>query len=383
MSDTHAREDSLRRSLGLNRRQFMAATTGMAAAAAIPLALPGAAQADPAPVRDERHALVPASQRGIILYTVRDAISRNPLTSPLPSGFRKVFEALSAIGYAQVEFAGYTQNANSEGGANLETVQGAQLLRTWLDDNGLKAQGNHGFIPGSWPLSPADLDRFQRTLEIANIIGMQHVGTGNDPTSSNFKADWDLAIEKWHGLGQLAQAAGLKLYTHNHDAAYNFLLDSGPLDTLGRPTRSSGIRKLEYFLSQTDKHFVFLEMDLFWAHVAQYKHTLFTAPDGSVQTDIFDPFTLVRDNQKRYPLFHIKDGKLNPATSNGYDMVPLGTGDIGYKEFFNRVKIRDKHHPMYEQDNAPGGTANPAQSLDYARLSYENWAAMKEDRFYE
>ncbi|GIH22571.1 AP endonuclease [Acrocarpospora phusangensis] len=383
MSDTHAREDSLRRSLGLNRRQFMAATTGMAAAAAIPLALPGAAQADePAPVRDERHALVPASQRGIILYTVRDAISRNPLTSPLPSGFRRVFEALSAIGYAQVEFAGYTQNANSEGGANLETVQGATLLRSWLDEYGLKAQGNHGFIPGSWPLSQADLDRFQRTLEIANIIGMQHVGTGNDPTNSNFKADWDVAIEKWHTLGQLAQAAGLKLYTHNHDAAYNFLLDSGPLDGLGRPTRSSGIRKLEYFLNETDKHLIFLEMDLYWAHVAQYRHTLFTAADGSVQTDIFDPFSLVRDNQKRYPLFHIKDGKLNPANSNGYDMVPFGTGDIGYKEFFNRVKIRDKHHPMYEQDNAPSG-AVPSQSLDFARLSYENWAALKEDRYYE
>ncbi|GAA0404731.1 AP endonuclease [Acrocarpospora corrugata] len=382
MSDTHAREDSLRRSLGLNRRQFMAATTGMAAAAAVPFALPGAAKADPAPVRDERSALVPASQRGIILYTVRDAISRNPLSSPLPSGFRKVFQALSEIGYAQVEFAGYTQNANAEGGANLETVQGAQLLRAWLDEYGLKAQGNHGFIPGSWPLSPADLDRFQRTLEIANIIGMQHVGTGNDPTNSNFKGDWDVAIEKWHQMGALAQAAGLKLYTHNHDAAYNFLLDSGPLDAQGRPTRSSGIRKLEYFLNQTDKHLVFLEIDLYWAHVAQYKHTLFTAADGSVQTDIFDPFSLVRDNQKRYPLFHIKDGKLNPASSNGYDMVPFGTGDIGYKEFFNRVKVRDKHHPMYEQDNAPSGP-NPGQSLDYARLSYENLFALKEDRYYE
>ncbi|WP_030451058.1 sugar phosphate isomerase/epimerase family protein [Herbidospora cretacea] len=390
MSDTHAQQDSLRRTLGLNRRQFMAATTGVAAATALPLALPGTAQAEEVPVADptaaalpdDRSALVPASQRGIILYTVRDAISRDPNASPHPSGFKEVFAALAAIGYKQIEFAGYTQHANSEGGNNLESVAGATLLRSWLDANGLRAQGNHGFIPGSWPLSTADLDRWKRTLEIANILGMQHVGTGSDPTGSNYKADWDVAIAKWHALGELATAAGLKLYTHNHDAAYNFLLDSGPLDALGRPTRSSGIRKLEYFLSQTDKHLVFLEMDLFWAHVAQYKFSNYTAADGTVVQDIFDPFTLIRDNQKRYPLFHIKDGKVNPAIPNGYDMVPLGTGNINYREFFERVKIRDKHHPMYEQDNAPNG-ADPAQSLGLAQLSWNNWADMREDRYYE
>ena len=51
------------------------------------------------------------------------------------------------MGYRQVEFAGYNQHANAEGGASLESVAGATLLRAWLDDNGLKAQGNHGFIP--------------------------------------------------------------------------------------------------------------------------------------------------------------------------------------------------------------------------------------------
>ncbi|WP_061299294.1 sugar phosphate isomerase/epimerase family protein [Herbidospora cretacea] len=386
MSDTHARHDALRRSLGLNRRQFMAATTGVAAATALPLALPGAAMADEVPAAapalpDDRSALVPASQRGIILYTVRDATGRDPLINTAPSGFREVLEALSTIGYKQIEFAGYTQHANAEGGRTLESVAGAQLLRTWLDAYGLRAQGNHGFIPSSWPLSQADIDRFKQHLEIANILGMQHVGTGSDPTNSNYKADWDIAIAKWHALGELATAAGLKLYTHNHDAAYNFLLDSGPLDAQGRPTRSSGIRKLEYFLSQTDKHLVFLEMDLYWAHVAQYKFSNYTAADGTVVQDIFQPFQLVRENQKRYPLFHIKDGKSNPATANGYDMAPLGTGNINYREFFETVKIRDKHNPMFEQDTAPG--TDPMQSLNIAQLSWNNWAAMREDRYYE
>ena len=163
-----------------------------------------------------------------------------------------------------------------------------------------------------------------------------------------------------------------------HDVAYSFLLDSGPNDALGRPTRSSGVRRLEWFLANTDPAHVWLEMDIFWAHVAQYKHTSFTAADGSTQTDIFDPLALVAAQTKRYPLFHAKDGKVNTATTNGYDMVPFGTGDIDYQTFFANMGAKGYHNPMYEQDNAPGNsTTAPGQSLDYAALSYANMAALR------
>jgi hypothetical protein len=151
---------ALHRNLGLNRRQFMAATTGLTAAAAVAGLGPLASAAQASAGMGPNGTLVPPGKRGIILYTVRDAISRDPLSTALPSGFRRVFEELSRIGYKQVEFAGYGQHANSEGGASLESVEGARLLRGWLDDHGLEAVGNHGFIPGSWPLTQADLDRF-------------------------------------------------------------------------------------------------------------------------------------------------------------------------------------------------------------------------------
>ncbi|MEV4579006.1 TIM barrel protein [Nonomuraea jabiensis] len=374
MSQLHEQEEALRRTLGLSRRRLLAATTGIAAAAAVPLAQPAAA--DPVQAQGGRNRpLIPPGKRGIILYTVRDAIGRDPASTTLPSGFRRVFEALARIGYQQVEFAGYRQHANAEGGANLETVEGARLLRSWLDDNGLRAEGNHGFIPASWPLSTADLDRFKQVLEIANILGLDHVGTGSDPTGSAYKADWDVAADKWNALGELACQAGLKLYTHNHDAAYAFLLDSGPLDEQGRPTRSSGIRKLEYFFEISDPRRVYFEMDIFWAHVAQFKHRTYTAPDGSAQTDVFDPLATVLAREKRFPLFHAKDGTANPGTANGYDMVPFGAGDIDYARFFGRLRSRGLHNPMYEQDNAPG--ADPGQSLQYAELSYRNLAALR------
>ncbi|WP_392673996.1 sugar phosphate isomerase/epimerase family protein [Streptomyces sp. LN785] len=382
-NDESGTDSALRRSLGVSRRRFLSSCTAAAATAiAAPAFGASPAFAQPASHKGHDHdhghgqVLVPAAKRGIILYTVRDATGRDPLSTNLPSGFRDVFKELARYGYKQVEFAGYGQHANAPGGSNLETVEGAKLLRSWLDDYGLRAQGNHGFIPSSWPLNQSDLDQFKRTLEITNILGMDHMGTGGDPTGSAYRADWDVAADKWNALGQIAHRAGIKLYTHNHDAAYGFLLDGGPLDAQGRPTRSSGIRKLEYFLKVTDPKTVWLEMDIYWAHVAQYKFHTYTAHDGSQRENIFDPAALVRSHNKRYPLFHAKDGVVNTTSGEGYDMVPFGTGVIDYRTFFSRVGEANYRNPMIEQDNAPSST-DLAQSLKHARIGYDNLAALR------
>jgi len=362
---------ALAKGLGLNRRQFFAATTGMAAAAAVAsVPLAGSASAAPGP----NGVLIPAAKRGIILYTVRDAISRDPATSPFASGFKAVIEELGRIGYSQLEFAGFNQSANAPGG-NVNNVAGAQLLRTWLDDNGIEAEGNHGSIPST--ITDASLAQFDAACEVANILGMGHIGTGSDPTNSAHVADWAAAAERWDILGARARSHGLKLYTHNHDIAYSFLLDSGPLDAQGRPTASSGVRRLEYFLANTDPKNVYLEMDIYWAHVAQYKHTAYTAADGSSVSSIFDPAGVVAAQSKRFPLFHTKDGKKDATQPNGYVMAPFGQGDIDYSTFLRRVGAKGSHNAMWEQDTAPGGSANPGQSLDFAQLSYDNMAALR------
>ncbi|MEV2254324.1 sugar phosphate isomerase/epimerase family protein [Streptomyces sp. NPDC050147] len=384
MTDFHdtPADEALRQRLGLNRRRFLSTCTAVAAggiAAPVFGAAPSFAQSQTERGHGHGRELVPAKKRGIILYTVRDATGRDPLATTLPSGFREVFKELARYGYKQVEFAGYGQHANAPGGATLESVAGAKLLRSWLDEYGLRAQGNHGFIPGSWPLSQPDLDTFKKHLEIANILGMDHMGTGGDPTNSSYKADWDVAADKWNAMGDIARKAGIKLYTHNHDAAYGFLLDGGPLDAQGRPTRSSGIRRLEYFLKATDPRSVWLEMDIYWAHVAQYKFHTYTAHDGSQRKKVFDPAALVSRNNKRYPLFHAKDGTRNDTSGQGYDMVAFGEGVIDYRTFFSRVGEKNYHNPMVEQDNAPSGT-DPGQSLKLAKIGYDNLAALRKKR---
>lgn len=364
-----AEDTTLARRFGLSRRQFLAATTGLAASAVAS----GAVGSLAAPAAASNGVLVPPGKRGIILYTVRDAIGRDPLTSDQPSGFREVLTDLARMGYKQVEFAGYRQSANAEGGADLGDPTGAALLRQWLDDNGLEAEGNHGGVPGD--LSAESLAQFDQACEIATILGLGHIGTGGDPTRSAQKADWDAAAERWNILGERAMTNfGLKLYTHNHDTAYDFLLDSTPDPDTGEFTRSSGIRRLEYFLTLTDPAYVFLEMDIYWAHVAQHRWRTYTAPDGSTVTSIFWPIDVVRAQTKRFPLFHAKDGRRDPMSTDGYDMVPFGTGDIDYQAFFSQMGAKGYHNPMYEQDNA---RQYPAGSLAAAELSYDNMAALR------
>src|SRR5690242_20729198 len=135
----------------LSRRRFLSASAGAAASAAAISLIPAVASAD-TETEDGRGGppTVLPSHRGIILYTVRDVVSRAPdPTTGLGGGFRYVFEQLSAMGYRQVEFAGYTQSTS---------ILGRQItpaeIRQLLDDNGLVANGSHITInfddPGSF-----------------------------------------------------------------------------------------------------------------------------------------------------------------------------------------------------------------------------------------
>lgn len=355
------------RSQGLTRRQFVGASLGAAAAAAaVGTGLARTATADDA-------LLVPPGKRSIILYTVRDRIGAAPDTTGVPHGFAQVLARLSEIGYHGIEFAGYTQHTAILG-RQIKPVE----IRRILDDNGLVAVGSHGTIPGS--ITPASLAAFDAYMDTAKVLGQKYIGTGGDPTTSNYKADWDAAAERWNILGERAATRGLKLYTHNHDDAYGFLLDSGPLDAQGRPTRSSGVRKLEYFLDQTTRAHVHLELDVYWAHVARHRFRTFTDADGVAHEKRFDPGAWVAANTKRFPLFHAKDGARTsqpPGTGQGYTMVPLGQGDIDFSTFFTHMGAKGFHYPIYAQDNAPGGPADPGRSLRYAAESFAAMDALR------
>jgi len=343
--------------------------------------------------------------------------SQGPLV-PLPGGWKELFEFLASVGITQVEFAGYNQNAANPGGSapnpapmGVTTPESraaylayGRTLRGFLDEFGLEAIGNHGFIPNTWPgpgssggqMSTNDFERYMTELEFASILGTPYMGTGGDPTSANTRttAAWDLAGEKWEALNELSiNSFGIQLYPHNHAEAYHFIQD-GPLVTITQdrvtgaaiaPTQvpaESGQRLMEYYLQITDPDLCVIEMDIYWAHVAQHRFRWRYDENGARVEDIFNPLATVQAQPKRFALYHAKDGDRTldpPGVGNGYNFVPFGdaSSDIDFETFFANQGARGFHNPNYEQDNAPGGGTDPGRSLRFTKFSAFNMVNLR------
>ena len=339
-----------------------------------------------------------------------DPTDLGPLV-PLPGGWRELFEYLAGLGFKQIEFAGYGQNAANPGGAAPNPAPGgvttpesraaylayARTLRGFLDEFGLEAIGNHGFIPNTWPgpnspggaMTPADYDRFQTELEFASILGMPFMGTGNDPTSANDRniEPWTIAGEKWEALNEISLQWGIQLYPHNHSPAYNFLQD-GPMVTVtedrvtGAPIAptvvrgESGKRLMQHYLDITTPPVV-VEMDIYWSHVAQHQWRWRYDWEGNRVEDIFDPTGQVARQTKRYALFHAKDGDSTgeppasaTATTSSRSATRAATSTSSgstddRRQGFPQLQLR--------AGQRPGGTADPGQSLRHRRSAPPGW----------
>ncbi|MGH8835343.1 MAG: sugar phosphate isomerase/epimerase family protein [Actinomycetes bacterium] len=427
----------------ISRRRFLGVAAGAAAASALPL---GTTTAFAAATTDGSGRLIPDGKVGTITFTQRDVPGRigiaasaalgvsptmgyvggpnfpedpndfGPLV-PLPGGWRELLEFLAAVGIKQVEFAGYNQNAANPGGSMPPPAPGGVVtpesraaylayghtLRGFLDEFDLEAIGNHGFIPNTWPgpnspgggMSTNDYNRYQLELEFASILGMPYMGTGNDPTSANDRniEPWTVAGEKWEALNSLSLQWGIQLYPHNHSPAYHFLQD-GPIVTVTEdrvtgapiePTQvrgESGKRLMQHYLDITDPELCVVEMDIYWAHVAQHQWRWRYDWEGNRVEDIFDPTDQVARQTKRYALFHAKDGDRTlepPGVGNGYTFVPFGdpSSDIDFETFFSNIGAKGFHNPNYEQDNAPGGSADPGRSLRFTKFSAANMTDLR------
>jgi hypothetical protein len=421
---------------GISRRRLMAGAGAAAAAAFTPLG-PASVFA-PAPASAANGRLIPAGKLGTITFTQRDVPTRVGIAAsaslgvaptmgriggpdfpadptdlgplqPLPGGWLELFEFLAGCGFKQIEFAGYGQNGANPGGAMPNPAPGgvttaesraaylayARTLRGFLDAFGLRAIGNHGFVPNTWngPSSPGgamsteDQNRLQTELEFAAILGMPYMGTGNDPTSANNRniEPWTVAGEKWEALNETSLEWGIHMYTHNHSPAYNFLQD-GPMVTVtqdrvtGAPIPptvvrgESGKRLMQHYLDVTDPDLVVIEMDIYWAHVAQHQWRWRYDWEGNRVEDIFDPAAQVARQPQRYHLFHAKDGDATgepPGVGNGYNFIPFGDprSDIDFRTFYRTIGAKGHYNSNYEQDNAPGSNADPGQSLRFTKIS--------------
>ena len=341
------------RELDLSRRSFIGVATGASAAALVgSLAAPAAARGEDRDRdwdRDRHDRLIPERQLGIQLFTIRDKVR--------DLGFRAVFEELARIGYKEVEFAGYTQ-------ANVGPIT-VEEIRRLLDDNGLRAVGTHVSL-ASWR------SNLQLELDRAEILGLTYVGTANAPTSNNTVAGYQAAAEEFNRLGEAAAARGMKFYQHNHAGEFAFATDN------------PSVRLYDVFLAETDPSLVYLEMDIFWAYVGQFRFSSRPDPAGGPLIPApFDPLDYVLRHPDRYPLFHVKDGVFDPTQANGYSMVDVGDGNIDYERFIRAVqRVRGRHRERYhhyiqERDTAPSLLPNPPGSFSSAERSYAYLASLR------
>jgi sugar phosphate isomerase/epimerase len=279
--------------------------------------------------------LIPRGQMGIQLYSVRDKIPQ--------IGFAAVFEELARIGYKGVEFAGYTQGA-------VGPITPAQI-RQLLDDNGLKAAGSHRGL-GDFR------SNMELELEIAQTLGMAHLGTASAPTGNRTIDGYKAAAAEFNAWGAAAAARGIKLYQHNHTIEFSFATD--------RPD----VRLYDLFLELTDPRYVYLEMDILWAY------------GGARKYPGFRPVDYVNAQPHRFPLFHVKDGVPlpDPQQGNSYLDVEFGAGVIPFAEFFSELNGNGRFEYLWEQDTGPSAQPNPPGSLGAAERSYQRMVDLRGGR---
>ncbi|HKP18676.1 MAG TPA: sugar phosphate isomerase/epimerase [Gaiellaceae bacterium] len=275
--------------------------------------------------------LLPAGRIGIQLYSVRDAIA--------DLGFAKVFEALAAIGYKQIEFAGYTQGTTPE----ITLPQ----LRRLLAANGLSAIGSH------LSLTPSDDAAMEQALDDAEILGLPQIGVSLVVPGNTTVSGWQSYADTCNRYGALAAKRGMRFYLHNHFQEW--------APTADDPSR----RGEDVLLAETDPKLVWFELDIYWAHVGAFQ-----------SGDAFDPLLdYAIPYRNRYLLFHVKDGKKD--ASGGYadpfnDIVDVGEGEIDFATFFSTLfhqasgeKLR--HWYIQERDNA---SDHPRGPLAASQCSY-------------
>lgn len=269
----------------MTRRDFLALTGAAALAHGLP-AFPGILRRLP--------------RIGLQLYTVR-----KPL---LLRTWQNTLAEIAAIGYREVEFAGYFG-------------QQPATIKKVLDRIGLTAPAGHFEKKDLLAPSSAPYDA-------AAALGHEWVIVAWIPPAERRTLDaWKRVADDLNRIGARARQVGLRFAYHNQDVDFVPTQGKIPYDVL---------------LAATDRNLVELEIDLYWA-----------MKGGQ------DPAAYLSRTSPRTRLVHVKDSAGPPA----HRMVDVGHGRMDWKGILStawRVGVR---HYFVEHDE-------PADPMAFARSSY-------------
>jgi len=249
-------------------------------------------------------ALAPRSRLkrvGLQLYTVRDLMKAD-----LPGTLAKV----AAIGYKEVEFAGYFGRTPAQ-------------IRDLLRRDGLTSPSTH------LPFDSLDTT-WQKQLDDAKAVGHHWVTIAFIPEEKRRTLDdWKRHAATFNRAAAQAKSAGLRFAYHNH----NFEL-----------TAIDGTRPLDLLLKETDPSLVDFEMDLYWVVFG-----------GGDPLDFFNRYP------KRFPLVHVKDSSAPPNRK----FVDVGQGTIDFRSIFAQSDKAGIKHYFVEHDQPADPIATIRNSYNY------------------
>ena len=286
----------------MNRRSFIKSSAA-ATLGGLYLVNAGCAEGEEKSMDETMEAEAPATRRaleriGVQLYTVR-SLMENDVAGTL--------EQVAAVGYDEVEFAGYFEHSPAE-------------IRGLLDQFGLVAPAAH-----------IGIDRLRneldKVLEEAQTVGHRYV-------ICPWLAEDQRTLDAYKGhaaffneVGEQCKAVGIQFAYHNHD--FEFV----PMD---------GRIPFDVLCEQTDPALVQIELDLFWI-----------IHGGG------DPMAFFERWPGRVPLVHVKD-----RTEDGV-MTEVGAGDIDWPTIFGARALAGIRHYFVEHDQPAEGFASVAASYDY------------------
>lgn len=230
------------------------------------------------------------SKIGLQLYTVRRELEKD---------FEGTLAKVAALGYSEVEFAGYFNRT-------------PQQVKSVLANNRLTSPSVHVLAAGL----RGDLDQ---TIDAAKTIGHQYVVCAYLlPNERKSIDDYKRLIELFNEAGERLKKAGLQFCYHNHDFEFTPIEGEIPYDLM---------------LKGTDPNTVRMELDLYWiVKAGQSALKYFSAYPG------------------RFPLVHVKDMDATPKRF----FTEVGRGTINFKEIFADSDRAGIKHYFVEQDETPG-----------------------------
>jgi len=236
---------------------------------------------------------------GVQLYTVRDAMQKD---------FDGTLAKVAAIGYKEVEFAGYFDKS-------------PQQIKEILSRNGLTSPSAHIDYPSLTG------DAWSKAIEAAKTIGHEYlINAWVDESVRKEPGSWTRIAETYNRAGEISKKAGIQFAYHNHNFEFEPVDGKLPYDVL---------------LETCDPKLVQMEMDLCWITSA-----------GK------DPLDYFRRYPGRFPLVHVKGLSKKPAQGAATpipqvlpDITDVGHNDIiDWKRIFAHSKEAGIKHYFVEHD---------------------------------